>query len=72
MSKKDALDKIDAAMGSAAMEEKGEAKASNDEKKRKIIQVRVEDEKKIKAKFPGSFSTFINLAIKEKMERDGY
>ncbi len=69
MAKNNKFANLDKAMQSAAMNE-ADKKENNTVKKRKIITIPIEWEKRIKKQYPGSFSSYILMALKEKMDRD--
>jgi hypothetical protein len=69
MGNKNRFDNLDKALQSAAMTEI-EPPKNNKEKKRKIITIPITWEERIKAAYPGSFSSYILMALKEKMDRD--
>jgi len=70
MARKDNLDFVDQAVESANLQEKSST-AKNKEKKIKTIQILVDWEEKIKAYHGGTISSYITMAIQEKMRRDG-
>ena len=69
MAKNNKLANLDKAMQSASMNEASRSQ-DNSLKKRKIITIPVEWERRIKQQYPGSFSSYILMALKEKMDRD--
>jgi phage gp36-like protein len=69
LAKNNKLANLDKAMQSAAMNEASKTR-DNSLKKRKIITIPIEWEKRIKEQYPGSFSSYILMALKEKMDRD--
>jgi len=70
MARKDNLDFVDQAVESANLQEKNST-TKNKEKKIKTIQILVDWEEKIKAYHGGTISSYITIAIQEKMRRDG-
>jgi len=70
MARKDNLDFVDQAVESANLQEKNSTPKSK-EKKIKTIQILVDWEEKIKAYHGGTISSYITIAIQEKMRRDG-
>ncbi|HIC99898.1 MAG TPA: hypothetical protein EYH42_10300 [Sulfurovum sp.] len=70
MARKDNLDFVDQAVESANLQEKSSTQKSK-EKKIKTIQILVDWEEKIKAYHGGTISSYITMAIQEKMRRDG-
>jgi len=70
MARKDNLDFVDQAVESANLQEKSSTQ-KNKEKKIKTIQILVDWEEKIKAYHGGTISSYITIAIQEKMRRDG-
>lgn len=72
MARKDNLDFVDKAVESANLQEKTKKEgAKNKTKKVKTIQILVDWEEKIKAYHGGTISSYITMAIQEKMRRDG-
>jgi hypothetical protein len=69
LGKKDRLANLDKAIESAAMNE-AEKPQNSSLKKRKIITIPIEWEERIKRAYPGSFSSYILMSLKEKMDRD--
>jgi len=70
MARKDNLDFVDQAVESANLQEKSSTPKIK-EKKIKTIQILVEWEEKIKAYHGGTISSYITMAIQEKMRKDG-
>lgn len=70
MARKDNLDFVDQAVESANLQEKN-TKPQNKKKKVKTIQILVDWEDKIKAYHGGTVTSYITMAIQEKMRRDG-
>ncbi len=70
MARKDNLDFVDQAVESANLQERSST-TKNKEKKIKTIQILVDWEEKIKAYHGGTISSYITIAIQEKMRRDG-
>lgn len=70
MARKDNLDFVDQAVESANLQEKS-TKPKNKKKKVKTIQILVDWEDKIKAYHGGTVTSYITMAIQEKMRRDG-
>ncbi len=70
MARKDNLDFVDQAVESANLQEKS-TKQQNKKKKVKTIQILVDWEDKIKAYHGGTVTSYITMAIQEKMKRDG-
>jgi len=70
MARKDNLDFVDQAVESANLQEKSST-PKNKEKKIKTIQILVDWEEKIKAYHGGTISSYITMAIQEKMRKDG-
>lgn len=70
MARKDNLDFVDQAVESANLQEK--TSASKDKKKKvKTIQIFVDWEDRIKEYHGGTVTSYITMAIQEKMRRDG-
>ena len=62
------FDNIKKVKESASMQES--KKSTSTDKKKKIISIPVEWENKIKATYPGTISSYILMAIQEKMKRE--
>ena len=72
MARKENLEFVDKAVESANLQEQNRQQAnSNRDKKIKTIQIRVDWEEKIKAYHGGTITSYITMAIQEKMRRDG-
>ncbi|HHD79295.1 MAG TPA: hypothetical protein ENK98_06650 [Epsilonproteobacteria bacterium] len=70
MARKDNLDFVDQAVESANLQEK--ASAPKDKKKKvKTIQILVDWENRIKEYHGGTVTSYITMAIQEKMRKDG-
>jgi len=63
------FDNIKKIKESASMKE--QKKDSKKDKKKKIITIPVEWENRIKENYPGTVSSYILMAIQEKMKREG-
>ena len=63
------FDNIKKVKNSASMQEV--SKTSKADKKKKIITIPVDWEDKIKTTYPGTISSYILMAIQEKMKREG-
>lgn len=70
MARKDNLDFVDQAVESANLQEKSNTPKDR-KKKVKTIQILVDWEDKIKAYHGGTVTSYITMAIQEKMKRDG-
>ena len=70
MARKDNLDFVDQAVESANLQEKNNTPKDR-KKKVKTIQILVDWEDKIKAYHGGTVTSYITMAIQEKMKRDG-
>lgn len=70
MAKKSFLKNIENVKSSAAMSENESAKKTF-EKKKKLINIPVEWEDKIKAYHGGTVSAYILIALQERMQKDG-
>lgn len=70
MARKDNLDFVDQAVESANLQEKNNPPKDR-KKKVKTIQILVDWEDKIKAYHGGTVTSYITMAIQEKMKRDG-
>lgn len=70
MARKDNLDFVDQAVESANLHEKNNT-TQDRKKKIKTIQILVDWEDKIKAYHGGTVTSYITMAIQEKMKRDG-
>lgn len=68
MSKFDKFDKIEKATSKAVMNDN--KKSSNNDKKRKLINIPTEWEEKIKAHYPGAVTSYIMLALQERLKKD--
>ncbi|HHB94451.1 MAG TPA: hypothetical protein ENK88_04830 [Campylobacterales bacterium] len=72
MAKKKNLDNLDVVIQSADLIENKKKSGNNSEEvKRKTINIRKDWEKKIKAYHGSTISSYIHIAIQEKMKRDG-
>lgn len=71
MAKKTFLANIEKVKNSAAMSEKEEETKGEKGKKKKLITVPVEWEKKIRDFHGGTVSAYILIALQERMQRDG-
>jgi len=69
MAKKSFLQNIEKVKSSAAMSEKENEEEKG--KKKKLITIPVEWEKKIRAYHGGTVSAYILIALQERMQRDG-
>ena len=67
MAKRNDLQKIAQAMRSAPMTER----TGTTEKKKKLIAIPVSWEEKIRQHFGGTVSSYITIAIQERMQKDG-
>jgi len=70
MAKEKNFDNLDLVMDSANLTEKKKT-STNKKKKVKTIQILVDWEEKIKEYQGGTISSYITIAIQEKMKRDG-
>ncbi|MDD3591361.1 MAG: hypothetical protein PHO65_01835 [Sulfurovum sp.] len=70
MARKDNLDFVNQAVESANLQEKNNTPKDR-KKKVKTIQILVDWEDKIKAYHGGTITSYITMAIQEKMKRDG-
>ncbi len=70
MAKEKNFDNLDLVMDSATLTEK-KKNSNNKKKKVKTIQILVDWEEKIKEYHGGTISSYITMAIQEKMKRDG-
>ncbi len=70
MARKDNLDFVDQAVESANLQEKSNTPKDR-KKKVKTIQILIDWEDKIKAYHGGTVTSYITMAIQEKMKRDG-
>lgn len=70
MARKDNLDFVDQAVESANLQEKNNTPKDR-KKKVKTIQILLDWEEKIKAYHGGTVTSYITMAIQEKMKRDG-
>ncbi|MDX9965903.1 hypothetical protein E0765_09590 [Sulfuricurvum sp. IAE1] len=70
MAKKNFLQNIEKVKSSAAMSERKEG-SSEKGKKKKLITIPIEWEKKIRDYHGGTVSAYILIALQERMQRDG-
>jgi hypothetical protein len=71
MNKKINFDALNEAMKSAPMSENKNAENS-DKKKKKLIDIPIDWETKIKESYKGTVNGYIQMAIFERMQKDGW
>jgi hypothetical protein len=71
MAKASFLKNIEKVKSSAAMSEQEATQKQGFEKKKKLINIPIEWEEKIRAYHGGTVSAYIIMALQERMQRDG-